>query len=152
MISIDVQHATQFEDLPSLSNIEQWVKTALQFILTDKNKSALTIRFIDKEESTELNEHYRHKKGPTNVLSFPDEAIPGFPSESFGDLAICAPLVAEEAHAQHKTTEAHFAHLVTHGFLHLLGYDHVENGDTEEMENLEIKILSQLGFKNPYEE
>ena len=152
MIFIEVQQETLFEKLPSLSQLTQWVVSTARIITVNKNKIELTIRFIDKEESTKLNCQYLHKKNPTNILSFPDEPIPGFLSESFGDLAICAPLVVEEARAQHKTIEAHFAHLVIHGFLHLLEYDHAEEQGAEVMESLEIKILSQLGYNNPYEE
>ena len=151
MIYIDVQAATRFKALPSFSRLKQWIENAAQIIKVDQKNSELTIRFIDKEESTELNRQYRHKEGPTNILSFPDESIPGFSSKSFGDLVICAPLVAEEAQVQDKITENHFAHLVIHGFLHLLGYNHVTEKESEKMEDLEIRILSQLGYEHPYE-
>ena len=152
MIFIEVQQETLFEKSPSLSQLTQWVVSTARIITVNKNKTELTIRFIDKEESTKLNFQYLHKKNPTNILSFSDEPIPGFLSVSFGDLAICSPLVVEEARAQHKAIEAHFAHLVIHGFLHLLEYDHAEKKGSEIMESLEIKILSQLGYDNPYEE
>lgn len=152
-LHIELQNATQFQPLPTLLQLQRWVNVAFQFIplFSPHSDSELTIRFIDKEESVELNRTYLHKNSPTNVLSFPNESIPGFFSTSLGDLAICAPLVDEEAKAQNKTLESHFAHLVIHGFLHLLGYDHIEEEESEEMEGLEIKILFKLGYKSPYE-
>ena len=151
MIDINVQQATRFEALPSVSCLKEWIENTEKIVKIDKKHSTLTIRFIDKKESAKLNRQYRYKNGPTNILSFPDEPIPGFLSKSFGDLVICAPLVAEEAQVQDKIIEDHFAHLVVHGFLHLLGYNHVKEREAKEMEDLEIKILSQLGYKNPYE-
>ena len=151
-LHIELQNKTQFQPLPTLSQLQRWINSAFQFIhFSPHSDSELTIRFIDKEESVELNKTYLHKNGPANVLSFPDESIPGFSSTSFGDLAICAPLVDEEAKAQNKTLESHFAHLIIHGFLHLLGYDHIKEEESEEMEELEIKILFKLGYENPYE-
>lgn len=149
---IELQNEMQFPNLPNFSQLQQWIETTFQLIpLTlDKSKFEITLRFIDKEESAELNETYRHKNGPTNILSFPDDSIPGFSSTSFGDLAICVPLVVDEANAQSKTVEAHFAHLIIHGILHLVGYDHVKRKEANEMEDLEIKILSRLGYENPY--
>jgi probable rRNA maturation factor len=151
-IAIDLQNEPSFADVPDINKIQHWLDTASQCLPANKNlnKHQLTIRLIDNEESAHLNETYRHKKGPTNVLSFPDENIPGFESDSFGDLAICMPIVIEEANAQNKTFEAHFAHLIIHGFLHLLGYDHEVETQAEIMESLEIEILCQLGFANPY--
>lgn len=152
-IVIELQNNTIFEEIPSLSQFTQWTQKTLSMVpeSTDENKTSLTIRIIDEAESALLNETYRHKKGPTNILSFPDETIPGFISDSLGDLAICAPLVLKEADAQHKQIEAHWAHLLVHGVLHLLNYDHIKDEDAEVMEALEIKILEKLGYGNPYE-
>lgn len=151
-LHIEVQNATNFAPLPTLSQLQNWVNTTIQFVQSfNKHLSELTIRFIDNEESAELNQTYRLKKGPTNVLSFSEDPILGLPSDSLGDIAICAPLVAEEAKVQKKPLDAHFAHLVIHGVLHLLGYDHTETQETLEMEKLEINILTQLGYKDPYE-
>ena len=152
-LHIEVQNATQFSPLPILSQLRKWVRTTFQVIqlILDDNLSELTVRFIDREECTALNETYRHKKGPTNILSFSYGLVPGLPSDLLGDLVICAPVVAEEAEVQNKSLEAHFAHLVVHGVLHLLGYDHIEMQEAAEMERLEIKVLSQLGYENPYE-
>ncbi|WP_228133133.1 rRNA maturation RNase YbeY [Alkanindiges illinoisensis] len=116
----------------------------------------ISIRLVDNSESQSLNLHYRHKDKPTNVLSFPselpEEILPMLDQVPLGDLVICIPVVLKEAAEQHKTPEAHFAHMVVHGTLHLMGYDH-ELGAQEavEMEALEIQVLQQLGFGNPYE-
>jgi len=149
---IEIQDAVDCAHLPTQEKIEKWLAEA-EKNLPDKNNlddMELTIRIIDKDESAYLNSTYRHKKGPTNVLSFPDTPLPGFLADSLGDLAICADLVAEEAQEQQKSVEAHWAHLIIHGFLHLLGYDHEKDDEAEIMENLEIQILQNLGFKNPY--
>ena len=99
----------------------------------------------------ELNRMYRQKEGPTNVLSFSCDVPEGVPCQILGDLVICAPVVEREALEQNKSLEAHWAHLVVHGILHLLGFDHMEDTAAEEMEALEIKILQDLGYTNPYE-
>ena len=111
----------------------------------------LSIRIVDEAESADLNHTYRHKSGPTNVLSFPCEVPDGVPLDLLGDLVICAPVVAREAQAQGKASEAHWAHMVIHGVLHLRGYDHIDTAEAERMEALEIDILSRLGYPNPYE-
>ena len=151
---IEVQNATQFSSLPTLSQLRKWVDTTLQFIPVslNKNVSELTVRFIDREEGATLNEIYRHKKGPTNILSFSNDPIPGSSLNLLGDLAICAPVVAEEAEVQNKSLKAHFAHLIIHGVLHLLGYNHIKTRETVEMERLEINVLSRLGYEDPYKD
>ncbi len=110
----------------------------------------MTIRFVDEAESAGLNERFRHKKGSTNVLSFPAS----FPEEAglplLGDIVICAPVTEREALEQNKLIVAHYAHMVVHGVLHLLGYDHIEVGEAEEMEALEREILVRSGFSDPY--
>lgn len=116
----------------------------------------ISIRLVDNLESQSLNLHYRQKDKPTNVLSFPselpEEILPMLDQVPLGDLVICIPVVLKEAAEQHKTPEAHFAHMVVHGTLHLMGYDHeLGETDAEEMEALEIQVLEQLGFANPYE-
>jgi len=108
------------------------------------------IKIIDETESQDLNNTYRRKDKPTNVLSFPSE-IPDFVESShLGDLAICAPIVEQEAQAQNKNINHHWAHLTIHGCLHLFGYDHIEDQEAEEMEALEIEVLAELGIENPY--
>jgi probable rRNA maturation factor len=108
------------------------------------------IRLVDDQESAELNQQYRHKQGPTNILSFPFEAPDGFDTDLLGDLVICTPLIALEAQQQNKQLFDHWAHITIHGVLHLLGYDHIDDAEAEEMEALEIKILSRLNINNPY--
>lgn len=108
------------------------------------------IKIVDKTESRDLNSTYRQKDKPTNVLSFPAD-IPDFvESTHLGDLAICAPVVEEEALEQNKSINNHWAHLTIHGCLHLLGYDHIEDQDADEMEALEVELLAGLGIRNPY--
>ena len=103
-------------------------------------------------ESAELNQHYRGKPGPTNVLSFPFEAPPGVETEILGDLVVCAPVVEREALEQGKTLQSHWAHMVVHGVLHLQDYDHIEENEAVIMESEEITIMNRLGFSSPYEE
>lgn len=110
----------------------------------------VSIRIVDAPESAQLNQVYRSKSGPTNILSFPFEVPAGVPNELLGDLAICAPVVEREAKAQGKPAEAHWAHMVVHGILHLRGYDHIEDADAERMEALEAEILGRLGYPDPY--
>lgn len=146
---LDIQIATDFPDLPSEAQFKHWVDTVLQDTEQD---SEIVIRLVDKPESAELNQQYRNKQGPTNILSFPFEAPDNIDMDLLGDLVICAPLIAEEAGEQHKQAEHHWAHITIHGVLHLLGYDHVEDGEAEEMETLEIKLLNVLNIANPYQE
>ncbi len=135
------------ESVPSLPSFECWANAAC-----DDVEAELSIRIVGIEESAELNETYRQKTGPTNVLSFPCEVPEGVPCTLLGDLVICAPVVEKEALEQGKITEAHWAHLVVHGVLHLQGYDHIDTRDAERMEALEVEILARLGFANPYED
>jgi len=123
----------------------------------------VSLRIVSANESQQLNNDYRGKNRPTNVLSFPmqlDTPIPSdqeageeyrMPGPFLGDLAICAEVVAREARQQHKTAVAHWAHMLVHGMLHLQGYDHIQDDEAEQMEQLEIRILQQLGFANPYQ-
>jgi probable rRNA maturation factor len=112
----------------------------------------ISIRIVDEQEIQELNNKYRHKNQVTNVLSFPFETLPGVDVPLLGDVVICARVVDDEARQQSKTCEQHWAHMIVHGTLHLLGYDHINEQDAEEMEQLEINILSSLNFPNPYGE
>ncbi len=147
--SITIQLADDSDDIPSTALLKKWCKAAL---VQQKIKTAeVCIRIVGKKESAQLNKTYRHKQGATNILSFPsDEASVRNKSALLGDLVICASLLRKEAKEQHKTEKAHWAHLVVHGTLHLLGFDHIKNKDAIKMEALEIKILCQLGFDNPY--
>lgn len=156
-LTVDVQLALDDGEppspgLPDAAQIEHWVGAALKAAKYDAEEAELTVRLVSEAESAELNQAYRHKAGPTNVLSFPFEPIPGLPMPLLGDLVICVPVVAREAGEQGKTAEAHWAHMVVHGCLHLLGHDHIETAEAEAMEALEIAILSDLGYDNPYED
>ena len=131
--------------VPELPSFECWANAACT-----QSDAELSIRVVGLEESAELNETYRQKKGPTNVLSFPCEVPEGVPCSLLGDLVICAAIVEKEALEQEKSVEAHWAHMVIHGVLHLKGYDHMEDSDAERMEALEVEIMARLGFANPY--
>ena len=122
----------------------------LQTLPEQKKASELTIRVVDEAEITALNRQYRGKEGATNVLSFPYEAIPGVASGLLGDIVICAPVVASESVAQDKPLDAHWAHIVIHGVLHLLGYDHHQDDAAHKMEARETELLDSLGYANPY--
>ncbi len=146
-LTVDLQRMTEAGGIPADDAFEQWARKAW---LGD-DPSEVTIRIVDTDESAELNSQYRGKSGPTNVLSFPFEAPAGITVPLAGDLVICAPVVEKEAKDQHKALAAHWAHMVVHGMLHLQGYDHIEDNDAEVMEALEIRLLEQLGYGNPYE-
>ena len=147
MLELDLQLATE-ATAPDESQFRQWCELALRQRSAD---SELTIRLVDEPEGRELNHTWRHKDYATNVLSFPADV----PDELLdipllGDLVICAPVVAREAAEQGKLLTAHWAHLVIHGCLHLLGYDHIEEAEAQEMETLERELLAELGHPDPY--
>ena len=112
----------------------------------------ITVRFVNNDESQQLNNDYRGKDKPTNVLSFPFECPPEVPLDLLGDLVICVPVIAREAEEQQKPIAHHYAHMIVHGTLHLLGYDHIEDAEAEEMEGLEIAILAKLAIDDPYQD
>lgn len=145
---IDVQFAVSAEGIPAAELIRQWVTLALP---ADRAAAELTVRIVDEAEITALNRQYRGKDGPTNVLSFPYEQIPGIAAALLGDVVICAPVVASESVAQDKPLEAHWAHMVIHGVLHLLGYDHHNDDEASRMEATENELLAGLGYASPYE-
>jgi len=149
MNQLDIQRVFESDGQPDENSLQLWVDTTLANVEED---TEVVIRIVDMEESADLNEQYRHKPGPTNILSFPFEApeIDGFESDLLGDLVICAPVLATEALEQNKSLSDHWAHIVIHGVLHLLGYDHIDDADAEAMENKEISILQQLNIPNPY--
>ena len=146
-ITLDLQLASTAKDLPSAEQFQQWLNAA---ILPFQAEAEVTIRLVDNDESQQLNLTYRGKDYPTNVLSFPFQCPPGVELPLLGDLVICAPVVAKEAAEQNKPLHAHWAHMVIHGSLHLLGFDHINDDDAEQMEAEEITILQQLGITNPY--
>lgn len=146
-VDLDLQIATSIDGLPSNAEFTKWSLAALTG--SDKHFE-LTIRVVDTAEIQELNATYRGKDKPTNVLSFPFEAPEHVELDLLGDLIICAHVVREEAKEQNKDEKAHWAHMTIHGVLHLLGYDHIDDIEADEMEGLEIKILHELGYTNPY--
>ncbi|PCJ35212.1 MAG: rRNA maturation RNase YbeY [Cellvibrionales bacterium] len=143
---IDVDNVSG-EEAPEPPSIRHWICVALG---DQKPEAEISVRIVSAAESAELNLHYRGKEGPTNVLSFPAD-IPDFvESALLGDIVICAAIVRQEATEQHKTLEAHWAHMLVHGTLHLLGHDHIEEADAETMEALETSVLCKLNFPPPY--
>lgn len=150
MITLDLQIAcNNGDELPLEADIHTWLNRVFQQHNTELE---LTIRLVDEKESQELNKQYRDKDYPTNVLSFPFESPIDLPLPLLGDLVICKQVVERQAKEQHKTLLSHWAHMVVHGCLHLLAYDHIEETERMEMESLEIAIMKDLGFANPYEE
>lgn len=145
-IDVDVQNATAYEPLPENEQLVLWVT----FALRGKSDVELTLRLVDRDESRALNLRYRGQDKPTNVLSFPAGLPSGLDLPLLGDIVICAPLVAEEAEKQHKSLQSHWAHLVIHGVLHLLGHDHQDEKEAVEMEAIEVDLLASLGFSDPY--
>ena len=150
-VNLDVQYAVSDDDAdpPSPSLIRGWVEAAL---LGQRDETELTVRIVDTDEIQHLNRTYRQQDKPTNVLSFPFEKLDDIDLPLLGDVVICAAVVALEAQQQQKSVSDHWAHMVVHGVLHLLGYDHVRDADAEIMEGLEIEVLQRLGIANPYEE
>ncbi|KIO37564.1 MULTISPECIES: rRNA maturation RNase YbeY [unclassified Shewanella] len=148
-LHLDLQLATQADQVPSQAQFESWVRLALGNVMPE---AEMTIRLVDEAESQQLNHTYRGKDKPTNVLSFPFESPPEVELPLLGDLVICVPVVEQEAEIQGKSLEAHWAHMVVHGCLHLLGYDHIIDSEAEEMESLETQLIESLGFPNPYKE
>jgi len=132
---------------PDKAQIQQWIDAALQDYGKD---TEIVVRIVDIHESSQLNKQYRHKQGPTNILSFPADIPEGIGLNLLGDLVICAPIIEREAMEQQKRLNHHWAHIIIHGVLHLLGYDHVKDDDADIMENKEIKILQALNISNPY--
>lgn len=146
-IQVYVEDASGAKGVPPEADIARWARAALS---TSVRGGGLSVRIVGEAESRALNAQYRRKDMPTNVLSFPAELPAGVPLEEFGDLVICAPVVAREAAEQGKAPEAHWAHLVVHGCLHLLGFDHEEEAGAEIMEPLETKLLAEMGYPDPY--
>ena len=133
-------------DIPDADLVQQWAEKAC---LCD-DRVVTSVQIVSKDEMRELNNTWRGKDRPTNVLSFPMQSPDEVDLKILGDLALCADVIDTEAIQQHKPAQAHWAHMVVHGMLHLQGYDHIDEHQAEEMEALEIRILDQLGFDNPY--
>lgn len=147
-LELDVQYATgSAAGLPARRSIESWVRAALA---GRRRGAQLAVRIVTEDEGRALNERYRRRAGPTNVLSFPFEHPGRMRPPLLGDIVLCAPVVQREAAAQGKAPRAHWAHLVVHGVLHLLGHDHEDAREAARMEGLETKILATLGYPDPY--
>ncbi len=142
---VAVQIATEAPH-PDPGDLRRWAEAALE-----GRTAEVSLRLVDEAEITDLNTRYRHKSGPTNVLSFPFEAPAGVDLDFLGDVVICAPVVNREAACQGKPPPAHWAHMVVHGVLHLRGFDHIDPDEAEVMEACERRILARLGFPDPYQ-
>lgn len=148
---LNFQNPNNYPNLPNIFHIQRWVNTALTDLI---DTGELTLRIVNTSTIQSLNNQYRHINKPTNVLSFPSEVpshiMKTLPERPLGDIIICHEIIEKEAFEQHKTLEAHYAHMIIHGLLHLLGYDHIKESEAEIMEPLEIKTLALLGFNDPY--
>ncbi len=146
-VTIDLQVASTAAELPDTAQLERWASAALG---DARSEAEISVRIVDAEEGQALNLHWRGKDYATNVLSFPADLPPELELPLLGDLVVCAPVVAREASEQHKSLDAHWAHMIVHGTLHLLGHDHIEDQEAEAMEALETRVLTGLGYPNPY--
>lgn len=156
-VTVDLINASTEPELPTLEDFQHWATSTMTALAAHSGTTSqnsgnceLSIRLLDEDESAYLNENFRQKQGPTNILSFPCAEIPIADINLLGDLAICAPVVCQEAKTQHKTATAHWAHITIHGILHLNAFDHENAIDANNMESLEIAILKTLGIANPY--
>lgn len=147
-ITIDIDVACDASLVPSEESLRRWISAALPPV---SRGFEVSLRLVDEEEIRMLNSTYRHKDYATNVLSFPADLPEELALPLLGDIVVCAHVVGREAQEQGKTWEAHWAHMLVHGTLHLLGYDHVEDEEALEMESLETRIITGLGFNPPYE-
>lgn len=147
---VGIQNPENYQDIPNQFLIQRWVNMTLEKYMP---QAEVTIRFVSEKEIQTLNHVYRKKNSPTNVLSFPLNLSKEVKEEVplLGDIVICHNVIQQEAHEQGKALEAHFAHMVIHGVLHLLGFDHIKPEDADVMEPIEVNLLKQLGFNNPYE-
>lgn len=147
-IIVDLQLACSNKAVPEKNDFKRWAQAALS---PYQKPFELTIRLVNIDESRQLNHQYRDKDKATNVLSFPFEVPDGIELDLLGDLVICVEVVEQEALEQNKNVNDHWAHMVVHGCLHLLGFDHIDDDEAEEMEALETKIITGLGLAAPYE-
>lgn len=151
-VTVDIQCASS-DPVPEEDDIRGWITAVLLTKAAHKHLHAtveISVRLVDDAEMSALNKTYRGKNGSTNVLSFPADLPIEIDDGLLGDIVICAPVVNSEAKLQHKTFNAHWAHMTVHGTLHLLGYDHIEDTDAHEMESLETAILGRLNYPCPY--
>ncbi len=147
---IDIESNSQSQQIPALAELERWIGAALHSQKLEDAEVSLYI--VDEDESQQLNSQYRGKDYPTNVLSFPADIPEEVGVPLLGDLVVCAPVVEREAQEQGKTLAAHWAHMLVHGSLHLLGFDHIDDTEADEMEALETAIITGLGYPAPYNE
>ena len=151
-VQVDVQQAADDESIPDTAFVSDWVTRAVN-AATITRDSEVSVRIVGADEIHALNHEYRQKDAPTNVLSFPAGAVAGLPNDApqpLGDIVICASVVRDEAEAQGKTLADHWAHMLVHGTLHLLGFDHQTDVEAAAMETLERRILSAHGIADPY--
>jgi len=149
---VSVQYAAARRGVPAPASLRRWAEAALA-AAPRPPRGEVTIRVVDEAEGRALNRTWRGRDRATNVLSFPyEDAAPGAGEALLGDIVVCAPVVAREARAQGKDPRAHWAHMVVHGVLHLLGYDHRTDEEARVMEGLERRVLARLGFPDPYAE
>jgi len=147
-VNVHVELQRALDAGPAEADIQHWAEVALQH--EQRDNTELTVRIVDEAESAALNSQYRGKDYPTNVLSFTYDIPAEVEMNLLGDLVICAPVVQREAQEQEKAEQAHWAHMIVHGVLHLLGFDHLNDTEAQNMEQHEIAILAELGFSNPY--
>ena len=152
-ISVDLQVACQVDSIPRQTEVQTWLEDTYQAGKTNARRpSDVSVRVVDEDESRKLNKQYRQQDKPTNVLAFPASLV-GLPHDEhdlLGDLIICGPLVEQEAAEQGKSAAGHWGHLLVHGMLHLLGYDHETSGQAAKMESMEKRILANRGVEDPY--
>ena len=147
-INVDIENFSSCENIPDEIFFHRWVSASLS---SQKKPLEVVIRVINEDESAALNNRFRKKNVATNVLSFPADLPESLNYPLLGDLAICAQVVAREADEQNKDLDAHWAHIIIHGSLHLIGFDHEDDADAKKMEKMETKILSEFYFPSPYE-
>lgn len=147
---IDIESNSQSQQIPHLLDIESWISAALQS--QDFEDAEVSVYIVDEDEGQELNSQYRGKDYPTNVLSFPADIAEEVGIPLLGDLVVCAPVVEREAQEQNKALAAHWAHMLVHGTLHLVGFDHIDDNQAEIMEALETQIITGLGYPAPYQD
>lgn len=150
-MEVEVQIASEADDVPSSGELARWVRAAVP-VAEDGAPPECTLRVVGESEGAALNERFRRGSGATNVLAFPFESPPGVSLPILGDVVVCAPVVRREACDQRLEGRAHWAHLVVHGVLHLLGHDHRFEEEAERMRAEESRILGTLGFEDPYRE
>ncbi|MDH5387584.1 MAG: rRNA maturation RNase YbeY [Gammaproteobacteria bacterium] len=146
IIELSVSEDVNKEKLPSEEKFQHWAQASY----AGDDEVVASLQIVDSNEMQKLNKNYRGKDKPTNVLSFPMELPEEVGVNILGDLALCDEVIEAEAKQQAKTSEAHWAHMIVHGMLHLQAYDHIEDDEAEVMEAKEIEIMKNLGFENPY--